>query len=265
MGNTRNKPESARIPTSNRKGINHSQKATGIKHQAVKSPTRTGREEKARSRERNLFRPSSLEQRRRGEKRPRVELAQRVPGEILPCRSCVERLHLTRGWTLERRTRPRPRAHLGLPVREVMRRRLLYHAEVRRLWVRCYRIRMCAAGTAVAGKLVLRPGGLCWRLNAGLCLRLYPSLLSSRLGLKGPDLGLLLLLMPAELLHELVIGACTTARAQWGDRRLRVQRGSLRRYLDARVTLFLGRRPALLKVVKMVGRLDLHLCHCRVP
>jgi hypothetical protein len=169
-----------------------------------------------------------------------------------------------------RRTWSRPRAplrrHLRLPVREVTQRRLR-HAEVLRMWERGCRKRVCAAvaGTAAAvvvGKLVLRRVGLCLRLSfrAGLCLRLRLSLsLSLGLGLKGLDF-----LLPAEFLYELAIGACTAVRTQRGHRRLRVQRGSLRLYLDAKLTLCLG-RPGLLKVVKMVGLRDLHLCHCRAP
>ena len=91
-----------------------------------------------------------------------------------------------------------------------------------------------------------------------LCLSL-----SLRLDLIGLD-ALLLLLLPGEFLHELVTGAGTAVRTKWGHRRLRVQRGSLRLYLDAKLTLCLG-RPGLLKVVKMVGLRDLHLCHCRAP
>ena len=93
-------------------------------------------------------------------------------------------------------------------------------------------------------------------LRLGLCLNLL------RLGLKGLDI--LMLLLPAELLCERVTGAGTAVRTRWGHRRLRVQRGSLRRYLDAKWNLCLG-RPGLLKVVKRVERRDLHLCHCRVP
>lgn len=54
----------------------------------------------------STFKLSFQVQRRRGEKRPRGELVLRVRGEGLPCRNCVERLHLTRGWTLGRCTRP---------------------------------------------------------------------------------------------------------------------------------------------------------------
>jgi hypothetical protein len=93
-------------------------------------------------------------------------------------------------------------------------------------------------------------------------LRLRLSLsLSLGLGLKGLDF---LLLLPAEFLYELAIGTGTAVRTQWGHRRLRVQRGSLRLYLDAKLTLCLG-RPGMLKLVKMVGLRDLHLCHCRAP
>jgi hypothetical protein len=173
------------------------------------------------------------------------------------------------------RPRPRLRSHrsrrrLRLPVRVGMQR---HHAEVWLMWERRCRIRMHAvAGTAVAAvagtaaddKLVLtRPVGLCLRLSfrAGLCLRLCLSL-SLGLDLISPHLGLLLLPV---LLHEWVIDAGTAVRTKWGHRRLRVQRGSLRLYLGARLTLCLGRPGMLLKVVKMVEWWDPHLCHCRAP
>jgi hypothetical protein len=92
-------------------------------------------------------------------------------------------------------------------------------------------------------------------------LRLHSCLNLLRLGLKGLDV---LMMLPVELLCERVTGAGTAVRTRRGHRRLRVQRGSLRRYLDAKWSLRLG-DPGLLKVVKRVERRDLHRCHCRVP
>ena len=216
----------------------------------------------------NPIRPSFQVQRRRGEKRPRVELGLRVHDESRPRRNRVERWRLTLGLTLGRRTcLPLARLPLRLPVGEEM--LWLFHPEVLQMLVRRCRIRVRAVGGVGTGGstgtelvlLLLRLGvGSCLRLSfrAGLllCLRLCLSL-----GLKSPQLCLLL----PEALYVLVTDAGTAVRTGWGHRRLRVPRGSLMLYWGARLSLHLGRRPGLLKGVKMVELWDRHRCHCRVP
>jgi hypothetical protein len=214
------------------------------------------------------FRPSFQVQRRRGEKRPRVELGLRVHDESRARRTRVERWRLTLGLTLGRSTRlPLARLRLRLPVGEVMLR--LLHREVRQMRVRRCRIRVPAvAGVGTGGstgtEFVLLS---VLRLSVGSCLRLSfraGLLLCSRLslGLKSPSLCLLL----PEALHVLVVtDAGSAVRTRWGHRRLRVLRGSLMLYWAARLNLGLGRRPGLLKGVKMVELWDRHRCRCRVP
>jgi hypothetical protein len=96
------------------------------------------------------FRPSFQVQRRRGEKRPRVELDRRVHDESRPRRSRVGRWRLTLGLTLGRRTSlPLALLRLRLPVREEMLR--LLHPEVLQMLVRRCRIRVHAVGGAGTG------------------------------------------------------------------------------------------------------------------